>query len=446
MTAAAILDRAAAKPIPNAGILHGIAWLARFQNHALELTQRAHDRHGTAVQTGFGLVKSVGLFGPDANRFVLLDRDRVFSAKRSWELIMGRIFGGGLLLRDGEDHRRHRRLMREAFLTPALASYCDRMNPVIAREIEGWLAAGTHLQAFPALKHLTLKLAWDVFAGVELGAEAARLNRAFEATVAAAMSLVRLPLPGLEFQRGLEGRRLLTRTFRRLVVERRERGGPDMLSRLCTAEGEEGRLSDVEIAHHMSFLMMAAHDTTTSTLTSLLYLLARHPEWQERVREESLALGAEFMGFEDRDRLEAATHSMHETLRLYPPLSTIPRVVTRDCDFAGYHLPEGALVSIFPIHTHRMPEWWSEPDRFDPDRFSRERREHERHSHVFVPFGGGEHMCLGLRFAEMQIRAILHQLVRRARFEVPAGYVMPVQEAPISKPRDGLPLRITRLA
>jgi cytochrome P450 len=151
------------------------------------------------------------------------------------------------------------------------------------------------------------------------------------------------------------------------------------------------------------------------------------------------------MGFEDRDRLEAATHCMHETLRLYPPLSTIPRVVTRDCEFAGYQLREGMLVSIFPIHTHRMPEWWSEPDRFDPDRFSRERREHERHSHMFVPFGGGEHMCLGLRFAEMQIRAILHQLVRRARFEVPAGYVMPVQEAPISKPRDGLPLHITRL-
>ena len=120
-------------------------------------------------------------------------------------------------------------------------------------------------------------------------------------------------------------------------------------------------------------------------------------------------------------------------------------MATRECEYEGYRIPEGALVSVFPIHTHRMGEWWSAPDRFDPDRFTRERAEHERHSHLFVPFGGGAHMCLGLRFAEMQIRAVVHQLVQRVRWELAPGYVMPVQEAPISKPRDGLPMRLLPL-
>jgi len=443
-TAAHALD--GLRPMPRSSIRHALRWITDFQTGALALTRDTYDRYGPAVRTDFGLMSSIGLFGPDAARFLLLDRDEVFSAKRSWELIMGRIFGGGLLLRDGADHRHHRRIMQEAFKTPALVGYGERMNPLIASGIDRWLAHGPELLAFPATKHLTLGLAWNLFVDAEIGDEAERLNRAFEATVAASMSLLRLPIPGLEFERGLRGRRAMRRYFKSLIPARLDGDGSDMLSRLCRATDESGRrLSDDEIADHMNFLMMAAHDTTTSTLTSLLYLLAKHPEWQETAREESRAMGAEFMQLEDRERLDVLTRCMHETLRLYPPLSTIPRVATRDCDFEGYRIPGGSIVSVFPIHTHRMPEWWTAPEVFDPDRFSRERAEHQRHSHQFVPFGGGAHMCLGLRFAEMQVRAVMHQLLQRARWEVPAGYTMPVQEAPISKPRDGLPLRLIPL-
>ena len=431
------------RPIPRSGVRHALRWISGFQTGALALTQETYERYGPVVRTDFGLMQSIGLFGPDANRLLLLDRDGIFSAKRSWELIMGRIFGGGLLLRDGADHRQQRSIMLEAFKTPALEIYCERMNPRIAEAIDTWRAQRPELLAFPAFKHLTLELAWSLFVGTEVGAEGPRLQRAFESTVAASMSLLRLPIPGLEFQRGLQGRKIMREYFKALIAERLHGNGSDMLSRLCRATDEEGRrLTDDEIADHMNFLMMAAHDTTTSTLTSLLYLLGRHPEWQERAREESRALGSDVMDFESRERLDVLTRCMHETLRLYPPLSTIPRVATRECEFEGYRIPAGALVSVFPIHTHRMPEWWTEPDRFDPDRFSRERAEQLRHSHLFVPFGGGAHMCLGLRFAEMQVRAVMHQLLLRLRWELPAGYEMPVQEAPISKPRDGLPVRL----
>jgi len=446
--AASILARAPAKPIPRSTLVEGMAWVARFRSGALALTQGLHDRYGPVVQNGGGLLRSVSLFGPEANRFVLLDRQDALSARGSWELIMGRIFGGGLLLRDGDDHRHHRRIMQEAFRTPALAAYCDGMNPAIAEGLSGWLARGSRLLAFPALKRLTLDLAFRTFVGVRLdGQQAERMIRHFEATVSASMSLLRLPIPGLEFHAGLVGRQAMGEWFASLIPERRAKPGSDMLSRMCLAESEDGdRLDDDEIVDHMIFLMMAAHDTTTSTMTSLLYLLARHPEWQERVREESLALGSEAVGSGDLDRLESLTHAIHETLRLYPPLSTIPRMARRDFDFEGFRIREGSLVSVYPIHTHRMPEWWSEPDRFDPERFARGRMEHRRHSHLYLPFGGGAHMCLGLRFAEMQMRCVVHQLVQLVRWEVPAGYEMPVQEAPISKPTDGLPLRLRRLA
>lgn len=190
---------------------------------------------------------------------------------------------------------------------------------------------------------------------------------------------------------------------------------------------------------------MAAHDTTTSSLTSLLYELAANPEWQERLREEVRGFGSPVLGYDDQLAMPDTIAVIQETLRRYPPLSTIPRMSTEPFEWAGYEIPARVMVVIYPIHTHHMTEWWSDPFRFDPSRFQPGREEHARHSHAYIPFGGGNHMCLGLRFAEMQIKAVLFQLVQRYRWSVPEGYEMPVQQAPISKPMDGLPLRIERI-
>ena len=272
------------------------------------------------------------------------------------------------------------------------------------------------------------------------------MNRAFEAMVAASMSRIRLPIPGLEFQRGLAGREWLIGFFRDLLPKRRAAESPDMLARLCRAETEEGhRFADQEIIDHMIFLMMAAHDTTTSTLTSMTYELAKHPAWQERVREESRAFGEASPSFEDLDRFETLSMVMKETLRRYPPLPVIPRVATAEFTFGGFRIPARSMVVVSPIHTHHMEEWWDDPFRFDPERFAGERAESDGHSHRWVPFGGGGHHCIGFRFAETQVKLVMHQLVQRYRWSVPADYRMPVQQAPISKPRDGLPIRIEAL-
>jgi len=408
--------------------------------------QRLHAQHGPVVQINLGVLRYVHLAGPEANRFVLLDRDRLFSARKPWMLIMGRIFPNGLLLRDGDDHKRHRKIMREAFTRPALRQYGERMGPLIAHGLAAWERGPRPLHAFRAYKELTLDLAARIFVGVELGPETTRMNGVFEDLVAASMSKLRLPIPGLEFQRGLAGRRFMKRYFGEMLAARRAGGADDMFSRLCRAESEDGaRLSDPDIIDHMVFLMMAAHDTTTSTLTSMTYELAKHPDWQERVRAESQALGGEGLAFEDLEKLDALTLVTKETMRRYPPLPVIPRVATADIDWDGYRIPANSMVVVAPIHTHYMPEWWNEPTSFDPERFAPARAEDQRHTHAWVPFGGGPHLCLGMHFAELQIKSIMHQLVQRYRWSVPNGYTMPVQQAPISKPLDGLPIELRAL-
>ncbi len=435
------------RPLPKAGPFEWLSRVRRMRNDTLGLTEQMYERYGPVVMTSLGFMKSVNLFGPDANKFVMLDREGNLSAKGAWDLIMGRIVSNGLLLMDGDEHRFHRRIMQQAFSTGALEGYVEQMNPRIAEGIRNWHQHGSNFRAYPAFKTLTLDLAASIFLGGELGPVTPHLNRAFESTVAASMSIVRLPIPGLEFQRGLAGRAWMIDFFKRLLPEKRESSGNDMLSRLCRAQSEDGgRFSDEEIIDHMIFLMMAAHDTTTSTLTSMLYELGRRPEWQERLRDESRALNRGSLTLADMDRLTALGWVMQETLRRYPPLSTVPRFSTREFDYGGYRIPARALIIVYPIHTHHMKEWWSDPYQFDPERFSDARAEHRRHSHSWVPFSGGAHTCIGLRFAELQIKSVLHQLLLQTRWSVPAGYEMPVQQAPISKPRDGLPVSFERIA
>jgi cytochrome P450 len=431
-----------AASMPRASAFEMLHQTLRYRYETLDIVNRLHRRYGSVVFQRTALIPMVSLFGPQANEYVLLDKEQIFSARRAWDLIMGRIFPNGLLLRDGADHRHHRRIMRTAFNTAALRDYVDQMNPHIERIVGAWRDEPSML-AFTSFKKLTLELACRIFLGIELGPEAERLNESFEATVAASMSIVRLRIPGLEFDRGMRGREFMMDFFGSMIPRKRAAGAPDLFSRLCRAESEEGeRYDDGEIVDHLIFLMMAAHDTTTSTLTSMLYELGRHPAWQDRLRDECRSFAEDALSHDQLVQLSTADLLLQETLRRYPPLSTIPRVSERAFEFGGYEIPANTMVVTYPIHTHHMPEHWTDPMRFDPERFAPGRAEHERHPYQFVPFGGGAHLCIGYRFAQLQIKAVLYQLVRRYRWSLPSGYEMPLQQAPISKPRDGLPVRL----
>src|SRR5258708_40379509 len=96
--------------------------------------------------------------------------------------------------------------------------------------------------------------------------------------------------------------------------------------------------------------MMAAHETPTSTLTTMMYLLARHPEWQERLRAKALGIGRQRLEFDDLDRLDELTWTMREALRLNPPLTLMSRMFLKDTEFQGFEIPAGTLCRVCPIH------------------------------------------------------------------------------------------------
>ena len=137
---------------------------------------------------------------------------------------------------------------------------------------------------------------------------------------------------------------------------------------------------------------------------------------------------------------------MNETLRRYPPLPVIPRVATADFEFGGYTIPANSdgrgLADPHPPHGGVVDR--SVPLRPRALRAGRAPSTSATRT-SWVPFGGGPHMCIGRRFAETQVQLVMHQLLLRYRWSVPPATRMPVQQAPISKPRDGLPVRFRSL-
>ena len=430
------------------GLLKTMRYMKRSYNNPLEHGQDLRHEHGDVVMQKVGKMRMVHLFGADAHRLCLLNPDQVFSNKKAWDMIIGRIFPNGLMLRDGDDHRYHRRLMQAGFKSKAMQGYLGQMIPQIKDKIAGWPSQGT-MMAYPTFKQLTLDLAATIFLGMDLGEDSRKINAAFETTVAASMPRIPFAFPGTLLWRGIKARQTMCDFFLPMIAQRRDGEGDDegkdLFSLLCKAKDEDGKgYTDQEIVDHMIFLMMAAHDTTTSTLTSITYALARNPDWQERLSAEIEALDMQNPTIETLKGTTEIDWVIKEALRMYPPLSTLPKMSNSAFEYGGYLIPAGALVLTYPIHTHYMEEYWDDPYKFDPLRFAPERAEQKRHDYSWVPFSGGAHMCIGLHFANMQIKLVLSEMLKNYRWQIPDGYEMPVQQSPISKPRDDLPVTLIR--
>ena len=173
----------------------------------------------------------------------------------------------------------------------------------------------------------------------------------------------------------------------------------------------------------------------------MAYALAKYPEVQERVRSE---MATDELAYEDLSALSYTTQVFNECLRLWGSSHTMPRKALRDIDYKGHTIPAGAMVFISPSFVHVMPEYWSEPEKFDPERFSEDRKEHRQHRYLFMPFGGGAHKCIGMHLAEMQLKIFFFNLLRRYRLSLPdPNYVMKVKYVPVPESTDGLPLLLT---
>lgn len=421
----------------------GLPLLLKMRRNPIGENDKARAQYGEVLKINIFGTTLYACYGMDAAEQILINRDRVFANGPAWSHFIGPFFHRGLMLLDFDEHLHDRRIMQAAFTNDAMRRYHAVMVPHIRSGLAAWADEPTP-RMYDLFKDLTLDLALETFVGVELDeAEKKRLNKAFIAAVRAGTSVIRANVPGTPWAKGLAARKVLEGFFYEHLPAKRRDGGDDLFAQLCTAKSEDGdEFSDADIVNQMIFLLMAAHDTTTITMSSMAYHLARFPEWQEKAREEARASGDDYDAITN---LDLQDRIMKESLRLCSPVPNMPRVATRETAVNGYRIPEGAFVSVSPFYSHYDPQYWPDPTHFDPDRFAEPRREDHGHRMAFHGFGGGVHKCIGMYFAGVQVRAIFHELLTTYRWSVPEDYRWPLDLVALPYPRDHLPVKLERL-
>ena len=245
--------------------------------------------------------------------------------------------------------------------------------------------------------------------------------------------------------------RQMRRAVGRIIARRRglddvgPTGDGDLLGRLLAARHPEtgAPMSDARLIDNLLTLLEAGHETTARALTWALYLLARAPDWQERVRAEvEDVTGGAPVAPDHIDRLAITERVIKEAMRLYPPAPVVARSPTRAIEIRGWQLPAHSeiVIPIFAVHRHRS--LWDDPNRFDPDRFLPE-RECGYSRTQYMPFGAGPRICLGMSFAMIEAKALLATFVRKAHFEWDGRHLPEPVSRITLRPKGGMPLRVT---
>lgn len=385
----------------------------------------------------------ITILDKEANKYLLVEQGKYLSSEKAWETSLKDLFPNGLMLMDGERHKKHRGILRKAFEKDPMQGYLELMKPIISNYLDNWKSRDS-VQFFFEIKELTLQIAGKVFFGLEFDEKLSQINDSIIKVVKASTALP-IPFPPFKYWKGLKGRKHLETYFLELIKEKRSNPGRDLFSQLCLVKDEErNQLTDKEIVDHVIFILMAAHDTTASTISSMMYLLLKNPDWMQELRTELSLHDFEQIGnISGLRKLGQMGLVIKETLRMYPPLIVIPRHTLKEIEFGGYTFPADTPLLIVLNHNHYTDQIWENPQQFEPERFLSERKEHQKCPHAYAPFGAGVHYCLGFAFAEMQIKMIMANILQKYNPEIDEDYLCEYSPIPIQEPKDGLPISIS---
>lgn len=175
----------------------------------------------------------------------------------------------------------------------------------------------------------------------------------------------------------------------------------------------------------------------------LTYELGRNTQWQSILRDEATSRPNDLPTVLDLNAYPLLDAAFKEILRMCAPAGTLFRQTVRDIEILGHFVPRQTQIAINVHASMRLADWWPDPDRFDPARFVNSSRSRGAVSrYVFSPFGGGAHKCIGLQFADMTVKATMHQMLRRFEWTVPQDYRLQLTWGTGPTPADDLPITL----
>lgn len=403
-----------------------------------------------------GPLRHYFLIHPDHVQHVLQERNRNYVKGP----IIARtkvLIGEGLFTSEGDFWRRQRRLAQPAFHRTRIAAFADMMTACGRDMLDGWAgaaASGTSFDLASEMGRVTLRVVGKALFSLDLQGEAAlvgdALVEALDFVTHRAFNLFVPPMwvPTARIRRFRRALAVLDDMVLHIVHERRRASDPnatDLLGMLVAARDEETGegMTDRQLRDEVMTFVLAGHETTAVALAWIWYLLARHPAVEHHLRDEvTTALGGRAPTLDDLPGLRYARMVVEESMRLYPPVWAYGRQALEEDQVGGYRIAAGTPLSVIPWLTHRHPDFWPDPGRFDPERFAPERTA-TRHRFAYLPFSGGPRLCIGNEFALMEAVLLLAMTVQRYHVALadPERPIEPDVKVTL-RPRGGMPVRI----
>src|ERR671932_2506759 len=429
----------------------------------LETMEQARAKYGDVVRFRIG-PRTVHLIShPELARRVLIkEKETFFKIQEGTDrkIGLGLVLGEGLLTnRDRDSWFVRRRMLQPVFHRRRVATMIGEIVTDGQKMLSRWeelYAPEDVLDIHDEMMRVTLDVINRTMFGADVTREAGRVGAAMTVLTRYAFAQAGNPFsvpPWLptrrnqEFHRALETIDSVVLALIRARQEARDSGEQprgDLLDMLLDAEAAETgkRMTDQEVLDEVKTVFAAGHETTANALTWTWFLLSEHPEAGEKLRAEvDAVLDGRPPTLADVSNLHYTRQVFDEAMRLYPPVPALVRRVIRATTLGGYEIPANsrALISIYNIHRH--PGFWEEPTRFEPERFSPERRA-SHHDLAYMPFGAGQHKCIGNNFALMEGPLLLAMIAQRYELDLVPERPVEREVAVTMRPRAGLYVRL----
>jgi cytochrome P450 len=417
-----------------------------IRRNALEFFSRMLREHGDRVQLRVLGRKVILLCHPDDIEAVLVkDRD---SFGRSAEIRKLRpIFGNGLLASDGAAWWQQRNMIQPSFEHSAITHYASIMLNCVSKQLSEW-----RIGEVRDIHADMMRYTRETICGMLFGSGFATSNPEIGNAVSVVFGDLRaeilyLPiwrrLPLIRSIRWNRAVKRLNRFIRRTTVARRGSGeaGDDLLGSLLAARHSDGyTMSDEQLHDEILTFFLAGHETAALSLTWATYLLATHPEIQERAAEEVFAVTEEGeLRAEHYPLLRFVTAVVKEALRLYPPVWSLGREATKDGALGSLPISKGTDLWLCLHRLHRDPRWYSEPERFSPERWLGNQVQRR---FTYAPFGIGPRVCIGQHFAMTEAVLGLAAILGRFRLSLASSAPAEVDAWITLRPKERIELRV----
>lgn len=406
-------------------------WREASRRDFLQFRVRAQRELGDVIDLRFPASQTFQVTHPDDLEVILRGSNQRFEKGPTWDHLR-QMIGNGTITTEPGKWLEQRRTLQPNFLRRYHDRFAERIGQGIAETNARWSTLARSGEPVPValeMARLTLSNAGHVLFGAKLENEIPAISENMIFVLRYLQDWHSYParkrkfgafVPGTrhqQYRRALSALEKVAREIlrQRQTLRRQKQDEPeDLLASLLNAQKSGSHNAQLVRDEIMTFLF-TGHETTAMALSWTWHILAGHPEVEEKLYAElSGVLQGRIPTRADLPNLPYLYQVVSETLRLFPPVWVMMRRTTQPENFRGIDIPRGSNITLLPYVTHRHPDFWAEPEKFDPERFTPE-REAERHHFAFIPFGGGPRQCLGKQTALLETQLVIAGLAQHWR-------------------------------